>query len=110
MPWPVSDTIFNHFLVGEKKENGDDESSDEEDLECIKYRRTFKDYVNQKGERHSPVAAADYHAKLNILAVGHENGTFAIWEVNWAIDASEDGSILQVQKLSMENLSSDLSR
>jgi len=35
--------------VGEKKENDDDESSDEEDLECIKYRRTFKDYVNQKG-------------------------------------------------------------
>lgn len=92
-----------------KKDDGE-ESSDEEELEVIKYRRTFKDYVNQKGERHSPVAAADYHAKLNILAVGHENGTFAIWEINWALDASEDGNIIQVQKLSMENLSSDLSR
>ena len=80
------------ILVGEKREQ--DESSDEEELECIKYRRTYKDYVNQKGERHSPVAAADYHAKLNILAVGHESGAFAIWEINWALDASEDGSMI----------------
>lgn len=98
--------------VGEMKDEDDDEeeSSDDDEIEMIKYRRTFKDYVNQKGERASAVAAADYHPKLNILAVGHESGIFSIWEINWALDASEYGSVIQVQRLSMENMSSSLSR
>ena len=78
-----------------------DSESDEEDP-IIKYRRVFKDFVNKKGEKSYPVVAADYHAESQILASAHENGYFTIFEINWAPDASERGSITELQRLSME--------
>ena len=77
-------------MNSEKSESSDEESDDE--ITQIKYRRTFKDFVNQKGETNSPVVAADYHSKLKLLACAHDNGIFALFEINWATDASEYGS------------------
>ena len=83
-----------------KEESGQEsgnssESESEDEIERIKYRRTFKDFVNQKGERAFPVVAADYNSKLRLIACAHENGVFALFEMNWAADASEYGSLIQ---------------
>ena len=80
----------------EEESESEDDSSDEE-IERIKYRRTHKDFINQKGERASPVVAADFHKGLNLLACAHANGLFSLHEINWAADASEYGSFIQVR-------------
>lgn len=105
------ETQENNEKMIESGDESDDssESGSEDEIERIKYRRTYKDFVNQKGERASPVVAADYNSKLRLIACAHENGVFALFEMNWAADASEYGSLIQVQRLTMEN-SSGISR
>ena len=82
---------------------GDSESEDssDEDLQ-IRYTRTFKDFVNKKGQRVSDVVAADYNPKNNILGCAHADGSFCLFEITFAVDRSERGSIQEVQRLSME--------
>ena len=97
-----SDTEENDDTEITENSSSEEDSSDDEP-DQIKYRRTFKDFVNQKGERASPVVAADYNEKLRLLACAHENGIFALFEIGWAEDASEYGNLIQVQRLTMEN-------
>ena len=86
---------------GESNSDNESESESEEEDDRIRYRRTFKDFVNKKGEKAFPVVAADYHPESRILASGHENGIFSIFEINFATDSSEQGSITEIQRLSM---------
>ena len=85
---------------GESEDSSDEDSSDE-DLQ-IRYTRTFKDFVNKKGQRASDVVAADYNPKNNILGCAHADGSFCLFEITFAVDRSERGSIQEVQRLSME--------
>ena len=82
--------------------SSDEEDDEDDDETVVKYRRTYKDFINQKGQRAVPLTAADYHHKSRMLAVGHSNGDFALFEVHWAADAAAQGSLIEMQRLSMD--------
>lgn len=86
-------------------DNSDSESESDDD-EMIRFRRTYKDFVNPKGEKASPLMSADYHQKSRMLACGHQNGSFSLFEVHWASDASQQASLIEMQARVRESFQS----
>ena len=97
-PW-LNGSIGGDVVMDSDDSEGSDE---EEDDQVIRYRRTYKDFINQKGEKASPVASADYHQKSKMLAVGHQNGSFSLFEVHWAADAAQQANLIEMQRLTMD--------